>query len=185
MKTLGVTLALFAASIAPQNACAQFPIDEAIVGVMAQGLGPFGSDKEQGAGVSGEVLFTSPSFLEAIGSPRPQLGFSYATDPDATSQFYLGLEWRTHVAEKLFVAASFGGAIHNGETKFDPIADADRVENTTFLGCRALFRVGADVGYEVTKRVRASVHFDHNSNAGLCQVNEGLDNFGVRLGFSL
>jgi lipid A 3-O-deacylase len=185
MKILGVALVLLAVSMVPQKACAQFPIDEVIVGVLAQGMGPFGSDKEQGAGINGEVLFTSPAFLEAIGSPRPQLGLSYATDPDATSQFYFGIEWRTHVAERIFVAASFGGAIHNGETKFDPFADAGRVENTTFLGCRVLFRFGGDIGYELTDRMRASVHFDHISNAGLCQVNEGLDNFGVRLGFSL
>ena len=160
------------------------PIDEARVGLTAQGFGGWAPDFEQGAGINLELLVKSPDFLSAIGSPRPLIGANIATDGDATSQFYAGFEWKTYFAPRFFAAGMLGGAIHNGETDpFDPIADANRASTTQFLGCRALFRLGADIGYDITSRVSASIHWSHISNAGLCDENEGLDNLGARIGY--
>lgn len=159
-------------------------IDEARVGLTAQGFGGWSPDIEQGAGVNLELLFKSPDFLSAIGSPRPLIGANIATDSDATSQVYLGFEWKTYFAERFFAAGMVGGAVHNGETDpFDPIADAGRINNTQFLGCRALFRLGADIGYDFSDRISGSLHWSHISNAGLCDENEGLDNLGARIGY--
>jgi lipid A 3-O-deacylase len=159
-------------------------VDEARIGVLAQGVGGWSPDMEHGVGVNLELLFKSPDFMSVIGSPRPVLGVSIATDKDATSQAYAGFEWKTYLTRRFFAAGMLGGAIHNGETDpFDPVADAARFTNTQFLGCRALFRLGADFGYDLTERVSASFHWDHISNAGLCVDNEGLDNIGMRIGY--
>ncbi len=173
-----------AAAISLSPAVAAPALDELRIGVMGQSwIGP-GSDKEQTASYNIEALFRSPRFLSIIGAPRPHIGATIAGDFDATSQLYAGLEWDIQLTDKFFLAASVGGTIHNGETGFDPVADMARANDTVFLGCRVLFRYGGDIGYAVTDRLRASIHFDHISNAGLCAVNEGLDNAGLRLGYS-
>lgn len=158
--------------------------DEVRAGVYAQGC-CIGSTKEQGAAINGEALFDSPRFLSVLGAPRPLIGATIATDSDATSQVYAGLEWKVGLGRRWFVAASGGGAVHNGETdRYDPVADADRVNHTVFHGCRALFRIAGDVGYRLTDRISASFHWNHISNGGLCGENEGLDQIGGRIGLS-
>ncbi len=169
--------------LSPFSAQAESALDEIRVGVMGQSWGGPGSDKEQTPSLNIEALFSSPRFLSAIGAPRPHIGATIAADFDATHQFYGGLEWDFSLGGKFFAAASTGLAVHTGETKFDPIADAARANDTVFLGCRVLFRVGADIGYAVTERARLSLHVNHISNAGACFPNEGLDNAGVRLGY--
>jgi len=158
-------------------------VDELRVGVFAQGWGNIGKDKEQGVGFNLETAFVSPGFLSAVGSPRPHLGVTIASDSDATNQVYFGLEWQAYLKRRLFASISLGGAVHDGETKYTEVVDRPRRSNTLFLGCRALFRVAGDIGYDVSERVRLSVHMAHISNANLCSVNEGLDHFGARLGY--
>jgi lipid A 3-O-deacylase len=143
----------------------------------------FGSSKEDGAAINAEALFSSPRILTVLGAPRPLIGATIATDSDATSQVYTGLEWKLELGSKWFVAVSPGFSIHNGETDmFDPIVDAGRVDETVFYGCRVLFRIAGDVGYRLTDRISASFHWNHISNAGLCTDNEGMDQIGARLG---
>ena len=171
-------------SIAQAGAAAGV-LDEVRGGVVAQSCCGPGNDKEQGVGLNGEIIFRPFWADTGPGALRPLIGATIATDSDATSQFYGALEYNIALPGRLFLAASAGGAIHNGEADdFDPVADAGRVNNTLFLGCRASFRVSADFGYRVTERLRASVHWSHLSNAGLCRENEGLDTLGARLGLS-
>lgn len=161
-------------------------VEEIRGGVYAQGCCGFGSDKEQGVAINGEAVFSSPRFLSVLGSPRPIIGATVATDSDATSQAYAGLDWKIDLTSRWFVTGGIGAAIHNGETdRYDPVADADRVSHTVFYGCRVLFRVAGDVGYQLTDRLSASFHWNHISNAELCGNNEGLDQMGVRLGLKL
>jgi hypothetical protein len=51
------------------------------------------------------------------------------------------------------------------------------------LGCRVnfyeVFGIGANLGENVT----ATLTYEHTSNLGLCGANQGLSNFGVRLGW--
>lgn len=181
MRSLILFFAIILVPTAP--ASAQGLIDELRGGVAAQGFGGQGVDKEQGAAVNGEVVFRSPEFLSVLLAPRPIVGATIAVDSDATSQIYAGLDWRFDLTERFFINGGVGGALHNGETgPFDPAVDMDRGGHTVFLGCRALFRLSADAGVRVTRRINASVYWAHLSNAGLCDPNEGLDNLGVRLG---
>lgn len=162
---------------------AQVPIEEVRVGVLAQSCCGPGADKEEGVGLNAEAVFYSPRILTVLLSPRPVVGVTAARDADATSVLYAGLDWRVDLPRRFFLTAGGGGAIHDGETDtFDPVDDAEREFNTLFLGCRALFRIASDFGYEVSSRLVASVHWSHISNAGLCDDNEGLDHLGVRLG---
>lgn len=179
-RALALAAAIMVLSPAP--AYAEKIVEELKVGVFAQGWGNIGADKEQGVGFNVEAAFVSPDFLSVIGSPRPHLGVIVASDSDATNQIYAGLEWRAYLRERFFASLSLGGAVHDGETKYENGVDRPRISNTLFLGCRALFRVAGDIGYDVTDRLRLSVHMAHISNGNLCSVNEGLDHFGMRLG---
>ncbi len=167
------------------SACADGLVAELRGGVVAQGWGGQGVDKEQGAAVNGEVVFRSPDFLSVLLAPRPVVGATIAFDSDATSQIYAGLDWRFDLTDRVYVNGGVGGALHNGVTgPFDPAIDTGRQNHTVFLGCRALFRLSADAGFRVTERINASVYWAHLSNAGLCKPNEGLDNLGLRLGWA-
>lgn len=185
MKVISAIAAFFTVLTFAGASHAIVPVDEVRAGVYAQSCCGFGSSKEQGAAINAEALFDSPSFLSVLGSPRPLIGATFATDSDATSQIYSGLEWQVDVS-RWFISAGVGVAVHNGETdQYDPVADAARVNHTVFYGCRALFRLAGDVGYRLTDNISASVHWNHISNAGLCNENEGMDQLGLRLGFRL
>lgn len=161
------------------------PVEEIRAGIFAHGCCGFGSSKEDGVAINGEVVFSSPRFLSVLGKPRPVIGATLAPAANATDQIYAGLEWRADIS-RWFVAGGFGGVLHNGETDaYDPIADAARVDDTTFLGCSPMFRLSGDVGYRVTETLSVSFHWNHISNAGLCDDNEGLDQMGFRLGVAL
>ncbi len=178
-------IAVIAMFFAITGAAHAGPVEELRAGVYAQSCCGFGSSKEDGVAINGEAVFSSPRFLSILAKPRPVIGATLAPGDSATDQFYAGLEWKVDIS-RWFVAAGVGGAIHNGETdRYDPVADAARVDETVFFGCRALFRIAGDVGYRVTDRLSASFHWNHISNAGLCSENEGLDQMGLRLGLSL
>lgn len=175
---------LLALVMASGPAMAQSIVEEARFGILAQSCCGFGINKEDGVGINAEAVFRSPRFLSVLAAPRPVVGFTVASDRGATSEFYAGLEWKLDLTDKLFVSTMLGGAVHNGETAtYDPVADADRVDTTLFMGCRAHFRYAMDFGYWFTDRIRGSVYWSHISNAGLCTENEGLDHLGARIGY--
>lgn len=170
------------AAAASSFSAAASPFDEARGGVLIQGLGPFSPNKEDGVAINGEVVFKPIADFRSLGTLRPNLGLSVATGEFATNSLYAGLLWQVELSSRLFFDAGLGLAVHDGETRFDP---ADPLINErNYLGCRALLRLSADLGYRLTDRLSAMIHVDHVSNAGLCSENEGLDNTGFRLGYS-
>ena len=150
-------------------------VSEMRVGLLAHDVDALSFNRESGADVNLEVLFTSPDLLQAIGAPRPHLGTSVNTSGD-TSILYTGLTWHWELMPRLFTEAHLGGAVHNGKIISD---DPGRKS----LGSRALFRLGLSVGYDLTERYNASLIFDHVSNAGLGSANEGMDSVGLRIGY--
>ena len=157
-------------------------IDELKVGVLDHDIGIGGHHKEPGADINGEVLFTSPSFLSVIWSPRPHLGMDINTN-GKTSQFYGGLTWRLLNFQQIFTGndaiylnGSLGGAIHDGHLHGGGSDDKQ-------LGSRVLFRESIEVGYQFTPRQSVSVFADHISDAGLTSQNQGISNLGVRYGY--
>lgn len=144
-------------------------------GVFAHDVGFFGTSKEDGVDINGEILFASPWFTEIIWSPRPTIGGSVNTGGH-TSQGYAGLTWEFGFLENGFFNFFWGGAVHDGERTTN---DPDSKE----LGCPLLFREGIDIGWRFAGKHALMAHFSHISNANLCDKNEGLDTAGIRYGY--
>jgi len=117
----------------------------------------------------------SPSLPFLFGVLRPAIGASISTAGD-TSHAYADLRWEIELPARLFFATGLGAAIHDGET--DPIA-ADRKA----LGSRVLFHIPIEIGIRLDERNALSLYFEHTSNAGLADFNEGMDRLGVRYGY--
>jgi lipid A 3-O-deacylase len=134
--------------------------------------------------LSGELLtspiqtgFSNPVAAFIFG-PRLNLGFT-ANVEGFTSFAYTGFTWTYDVTERLFLEASFGGGIHNGELE-PPVAN-DRLT----LGCRVLFREGATAGFRVTQSWSVMASVEHLSHAGLCSdFNNGITTAGARVGYT-
>ncbi len=139
--------------------------------------------------IHGQLLFPSPGFFKYLGAPRPHLGVNLAVD--GTSQVFAGFTWDAYLAKEtpilknIFLIFDAGGAVHNGEYLSAPqdTTNPDFGQPGRFLGCRALFRFGAGIGYDINERVSAQVYADHISNLDLCEPDDGLNNIGVRLGY--
>ena len=145
-------------------------------GILVHDEGLFSRNKEDGIDTNFEVLFKSPSILDAVYSPRPHLGATLNSAGN-TSQAYLGLTWDWDFYRDYFLNFSLGGAIHSGEKVTDD-------PKTKSLGCSVLFRESLDLGYKVSGPHSVMFHLDHISNAKLCSTNEGLEAFGLRYGYS-
>jgi len=144
-------------------------------GILVHDEGLFSRNKEDGIDTNFEVLFKSPSILDAVYSPRPHLGATLNSAGN-TSQAYLGLTWDWDFYRDYFLNFSLGGAIHSGEKVTDD-------PKTKSLGCSVLFRESLDLGYKVSGPHSVMLHLDHISNAKLCSTNEGLETFGLRYGY--
>lgn len=110
-------------------------------------------------------------------APRAHIGATVNT-AGKTSSLYAGLSWTVDIGEKVFVEASFGGAVHNGKTGTLVYPDHNA------LGCSPLFRESASIGYRFTPALSIMATVEHLSNGGLCTQNRGLTNVGARVGYS-
>ncbi len=153
-------------------------ISELRMGVLAHDV----ERREQGSvDVQGEVLFKplwgdaeDKSFLNMLLTPRPHIGGSVNTAGD-TSYGYAGLSWLYPIWGPVFIEASFGGAVHDGNLK-----DTDPKREP--LGTRALFRETASIGFDYDN-YRFMLTVEHLSNAGLGTWNHGLTHVGGRVGY--
>lgn len=132
----------------------------------------FGLERRS-ADVNLEVAFLGLPFLG--GTLRPVLGGSIST-AGATSHAYLDARWQFELPLGLFLGTGLGVAVHDG--KLDPLWDDRKA-----LGSRALFHIPLEVGVRLDKHNSLSIYFEHTSNAGLANYNEGLDRIGVRYGY--
>ncbi len=151
--------------------------NEVRFGVLAYDRGPFSTDDFSGVVINGELVFASPDMLQAIGSPRPYLGMDLAIADDPVHFFYGGLNWDFRLTDKFYLGASLGGAVTTADDLETP---------TTYkaLGCRALFHLGASLGYDITEKFTVQAYLDHFSNGNLCgDSNNGAEATGVRIGY--
>ncbi|HEY1796800.1 MAG TPA: acyloxyacyl hydrolase [Stellaceae bacterium] len=164
-------------------ASAQAPlIDELKVGGLAHDVTLLGRHVEAGADINVEALFTSPTLLAIIGSPRPHFGADINTAGN-TSDIYTGLTWGWTLfhgvftpIDGIFVNGSLGGALQDG---YEDSAPPGRKR----LGSPVLFRESAELGYQINPLVSVSAFVDHISNANLAPRNAGITSVGGRLGF--
>lgn len=134
--------------------------------------------------INAEMLFPSPDFLSFAFDPRPKVGFSLAPDADGISAIYAGLNWDIPVTQRWFLTAGVGGSLNNADrlTEAD-LRPGESKKTDRLVGCHALFHLSAGFGYRITESVNVHFYGDHLSNANLCDNNEGLDQWGVRLGY--
>jgi len=150
--------------------------------------------KESSFAVNGELLFASfvpartvagmdPTFRWLL-EPRPHFGFTANTE-DNTSKEYFGLTWTAMLARGVLRPGdgirfdlSLGTSFNNGKHHANL---PDRKD----LGGVMLFRVGAELGYQIDRSWSVSFFIDHDSNAGLATRNQGLNSLGLRFGFAL
>lgn len=148
--------------------------------------------KESGINVSLEYVADSPDFLEWFFMARPHIGGSLNTNGD-TSHVNAGLLWRVGLSDKIYTEYAGGLAMHNGTKEVPspnfaatPAEIADRVfrkQNEIEFGSRVLLRNAFAFGYEVSDKVNVEIVWEHLSNATLfSDVNEGVDNVGIRVG---
>jgi len=135
--------------------------------------------------VNAEILFPSPAFLSLFFDPRPKAGFSLAPDADGTGFIYAGLNWDIPVFGNWFLSAGIGGSLNNADrlTERD-LRPGESKATHRLLGCRALFHLSVGLGYQITDTLNVHFYGDHHSNANLCDNNEGLDQWGFRLGYA-
>jgi hypothetical protein len=110
--------------------------------------------------------------------PRLEVGATLNT-AGKTSLAYGGAAWTWDFGgSPWFVEPHIGVAWQNGYD-MAPL-DSHRLS----LGCSPLFHTGASAGYRLSRRWAVMATWEHSSNGGLCSHNEGLNNAGVRLGYS-
>ena len=153
-------------------------IAETRLGLLAQD--PWSPEAQTGA-LHGEVLFARPfqptDPLMRYFTPQPHIGASFNLG-SRTSFVFAGLSWNIDLSPRVFIEASFGGALHDGHR--GGILREDRAA----LGCSPLFRESASLGYRFSERLSFMATVEHYGNAGLCTENRGLTNIGARFGYS-
>jgi hypothetical protein len=132
--------------------------------------------------LNAEILFGAPipspsNSLWNILVLRPQVGGT-VNFAGKTSAIYAGLNGVLNLDRGLFVEASFGGAANDGKTGLvaPPGYNA--------MGCRLSFHENASIGYRLSENWSLMGTIEHFSNAGLCDRNRGLTNYGVRAGYA-
>ncbi len=114
---------------------------------------------------------------EELLRPRIFLGGTLASRDSEASMVFGGLSWDAKLTGRLFVEAGFGGAVHDGKLRDDGTRGPK-------LGCRALFREYAAIGYDVTANWRVLGQIEHSSHANLCDgPNDGLTRAGIAVGY--
>lgn len=177
-QSLGAALALAAACAAWSPAVgAQSLIAELRLGVLSHDASQMWSGfrlEREGADVNFEALLR-PSLPFLLGTIRPAIGATISTRGD-TSHGYLGARWQAELPLGLFFGIGLGAAIHDGHTLPDS-------ETRKALGSRVLFHIPAEIGVRLDAHNSLSVYFEHTSNAGLANYNEGMDRIGIRYGY--
>jgi lipid A 3-O-deacylase len=189
LKLLGSTLFL---AIAGLTLPAHAKVEELRVGVVGNirdDHGEIVEGKEEGANVELEIISSSPDFLNLIGSPRPYLMGSFATDEDGVNFGGVGLLWRWEFADGWALEPGFGYIIHDGEID-NPYAEGSPEgiafeEDNQLLGSRDLFRSSFGLERELGDRAAIQLYWEHMSHGQILDKgrNQGLDYVGVRFSY--
>jgi lipid A 3-O-deacylase len=160
---------------------------EARFGVFAHGVG---SVEEGTVDLNGSIV--TPRILPGVTGawsflvPRVHFGGA-ANLSDRTSFVYTGAVWTIPVWDRVFAEAYVGPAVHNGSL--------GPTSTLAGLGCPVLFHAGASLGYRFTERWSVMGTFEHLSNGktlfgvncgtnlAATGSNQGLNNYGVRVGY--
>lgn len=161
---------------AAETARARGVLSELRLGLLAHDPG---SPERGSADVAVQVFlerpFAAPGFWR-FAVPRPLIGGSLNT-AGKTSHLHAGLGWTVDLGATVFVEGALGVAIHDGPP--GRAAPAGR----SALGCAALMRESAGIGYRLDRHWSLTASVEHLSNGGLCGRNRGLTSYGLLLGY--
>lgn len=145
--------------------------------------------KQEGTNVELEIVSSSPDFLNIIGSPRPYLLGSFATDNGGVSFGGVGLLWRWEFADGWAFEPGFGYIVHDGEID-NPFPGASPQgiafeEEHQLLGSRDLFRTTFALERELGDRAAVQLYWQHMSHGQILDEgrNQGLDYVGLRFSY--
>lgn len=161
------------------------------VGNIRSDRGDIVEGKHEGANVEIDIISSSPDFLNLIGSPRPYVMASIATEDDGVNFGGVGVYWRWEFADGWAFEPGFGYIIHDGE--IDNIYPPGSPESVAFvadnqlLGSRDLFRSSFALEREFGERFAAQLYWQHMSHGQVLGRgrNQGLDYVGVRFLYRL
>lgn len=125
-----------------------------------------------------DVLFVSPDIdaFRWIGAPRPEVGATINFDGQ-DSIAHAGLTWQLPLFDTpVYLEGTLGAAIHDGYLTGAPAGRKN-------FGCRVNFYERFGVGMHISDQATATLTYEHTSNNGWCAANDGLSNFGLRLGW--
>lgn len=149
-------------------------LSEVRIGLLEHDAGLWSGKKEDGLDINGEVLFTSPGFLDIIFSPRPTIGGSIHTEGE-TNVVYFGLTWEWNVTPWLYVEGQWGPAFHDGNL-------TGQTADKKGYGCSVLSRGSAAIGLRYEHH-SIQAFYSHMSNGDICDENDGIDAGGIRYGY--
>jgi lipid A 3-O-deacylase len=132
-----------------------------------------------------QLLFTPPddTLLSYLGNPDISVGV-HASTLGRASFVHLGLNWSAQLFETpFFIDGTVGAALTNST-----LAGATPPDRN--VGCPALLYFAADLGYRLNDEWSVMGTVYHSSHSSLCWLanpgapNEGLNGYGVKIGYS-
>lgn len=191
LKLFCSTLLLAVAGIAAPASAKVEEIRLGYVDNLRDDHGEIVEGKHSGGNVEFDIISSSPDFLNIIGSPRPYLMGSFATNDEGVNFGGFGVLWRWEFADGWAFEPGFGYIIHDGETD-NPFPDgspaaADFEAENQLLGSEDLFRTTFALEREFGDRFAAQLYWQHMSHGQILDSgrNQGLDYVGVRLAYRL
>jgi lipid A 3-O-deacylase len=175
-QQLAATVIMSLLSLGPGgSASAGGFIGEVRGGVLAHNGTDWNEDPRGENGLDGnlEILF-APAWPFLGGAIRPALGGTVSVG-GRTNLVYADLRYEHETPDGLFFGFGLGAAVHDG-----PLDDR---HDRKALGSRLLFHVPLELGWRWDRHQSVSLYFEHVSNAGLADENEGMDNLGLRYGY--
>lgn len=128
--------------------------------------------------LSVDFLLTQPdwSWWGWIGSPRPNIGATFNLG-GKESTAHVALTWHAPIFDTpLYAEGTFGIAANTGYLHDAPPGYQN-------MGCNVQFYEVFGLGTNIGEHATATVTYEHTSNAELCDYNDGLSNFGIRIGY--
>ena len=182
----GTALGLAAASAAAAEPAAALEVGDVVhhvsFGYLAHDVSGLwsGFRIERAATAENFDIVFAPHLDVLWGSVRPALGGT-VVNGSGTSYGYADARYEIGGPLGSFFGIGLGLAVHDGSLR--PHAGVREHDNKA-LGSRALFHVPIEIGVTLRDKLRLSAYFEHVSNGGIgTDINEGMDNLGVRLGY--
>ena len=125
-----------------------------------------------------QVLLWSPDVgaFDWLGSLRPELG-GVINLRGRESLLHAGLNWQIPLGDTFYVELEAGVGIHNGALQ----GAEPPLRN---LGCRGLFHWSYGIGAKLDENWTVTANLQHLSNIIFgCHPNQGINHFGVSLGY--